>query len=90
MTELEGLDQADRQTKLLLDTVLELTGAEAAALVPMQPGEAITSTGTRRLDEDQARAIIDVVESGEPSPISPSPRGRPMRPRGSGSRSTAA
>lgn len=69
MTELEGLDQADRQSKLLLDTVLELTGAEAAALVPMQPGDAVTSTGARRLDEDQARAIIDVVESG---PISES------------------
>lgn len=72
MADLDGVEGPDRQSKILLDTILELTGAEAVALVPMRPGDPFTTSGARRLDEEQARAIVEVVESG---PVSESQYG---------------
>lgn len=64
MTDLDAIEGGDRQTKLLLDTVLELTGAETVALVPMRAGDAVTAIGARRLEDVQIRRIVEQVENG--------------------------
>ncbi len=67
LADLDGADRPDRQARLLLDAVCDLTAADAAALVPLS-ADPVVLAGPRRPDQDHARRLVArLVKAGTPT-----------------------
>ncbi len=68
LSELESCGEPDRQLMLLLDNVLEVSRAQAVALVPFTPTDPVVATGPVPLSADNARGIVNrLLEATPPS-----------------------